>query len=117
MEIVKFILACIGSFIATAGFFGGLWANHKKKIETKIAGVQSAADAKIEKQEERIKKLENVVADLQKTVSEGLGQRLSNIEGEMKGMNNILKQIQGWFINNTNVSRKQVSRIILRKEI
>ena len=24
-----------------------------------------------------------------------------NIEGEMKGMNNILKQIQGWFINNT----------------
>ena len=117
MEIVKFILACIGSFIATTGFFGGLWANHKKKVEAKIAGVQNSADAKIKKQEERIEKLEDVVAELQKTVSDGLGQRLSNIEGEMKGMNNILKQIQGWFINNTNVSRKQVSRIILRKEI
>ena len=101
MEIVKFILACIGSFIATTGFFGGLWANQKKKVEAKIAGVQNSADSKIKKQEERIEKLEDVVAELQKTVSDGLGQRLSNIEGEMKGMNNILKQIQGWFINNT----------------
>ena len=101
MEIVKFILACIGSFIAMAGFFGGLWANYKKKVEAKIAEVQKSADAKIKKQEERIEKLETIVAELQKTVSDGLGQRLSNIEGEMKGMNNILKQIQGWFINNT----------------
>ena len=70
-------------------------------MEAKIAGVQNSAHAKIKKQEERIEKLEDVVAELQKTVSDGLGQRLSNIEGEMKGMNNILKQIQGWFINNT----------------
>ena len=45
--------------------------------------------------------LEKTVGVLQKEVNTNLGQRLSNIEGEMKGMNNILKQIQGWFINNT----------------
>lgn len=44
---------------------------------------------------------EKTVGGLQKEVNTNLGQRLSNIEGEMKGMNNILKQIQGWFINNT----------------
>ena len=44
---------------------------------------------------------DKTVGGLQKEVNTNLGQRLSNIEGEMKGMNNILKQIQGWFINNT----------------
>ena len=44
---------------------------------------------------------EKTVGGLQKEVNTNLGQRLSNIAGEMKGMNNILKQIQGWFINNT----------------
>ena len=101
MEIVKFIFACIGSAITTAGFFGGLWANHNKRVDAKIAAIQSGAESKINKQEDRIIKLEDTVSDLQRTVSEGLGQRLSNIEGEMRGMNNILKQIQGWFINNT----------------
>lgn len=105
MEIAKFVLTCVGSFIAVSGFFMGIWKNYSKKTDDKIKNIEETADCKIkvssEKLEKRISSLEDVVAGLQKDVNANLGQRLSNIEGEMKGMNNILKQIQGWFISNT----------------
>lgn len=123
MEIAKFVLSCIGSFIAVSCFFMGIWKAYSKKTDDKIKAIQAQADektkeaeahaqaeidkvregsiAKSEKLERRIAALEKIVSDLQRDVSLNLGQRLSNIEGEMKGMNNILKQIQGWFINNT----------------
>ena len=123
MEIAKFVLACVGSFIAVSGFFMGIWKNYSKKTDDKIRSIQEQADEKIkeaknnakmeidevregsisksEKLEHRIAALEKNVADLQRDVNLNLGQRLSNIEGEMKGMTNILKQIQGWFISNT----------------
>ena len=123
MEIAKFVLSCIGSFIAVSGFFMGIWKAYSKKTDDKIKAIQAQAGektkeaeahaqeeidkvregsiAKSEKLEKRIAALEKNVSDLQRDVNLNLGQRLSNIEGEMKGMNNILKQIQGWFINNT----------------
>ena len=123
MEIAKFVLTCIGSFIAVSGFFMGIWKAYAKKTDDKIKSIQEQADekvqqvkdsamqeigevregsiAKTEKLERKIAALEKSVSDLQHDVNSNLGQRLSNIEGEMKGMNNILKQIQGWFINNT----------------
>ena len=123
METAKFVLTCVGSFIAVSGFLMGIWKAYSKKMEEKIKSIQQQADEKIkeaqssarteidevregsiaksEKLERRIVALEKIVSDLQRDVSLNLGQRLSNIEGEMKGMNNILKQIQGWFINNT----------------
>lgn len=123
MEIAKFVLTCIGSFIAVSGFFMGIWKAYSKKTDDKIKSIQAQAEeriketedlsrreidevregsiAKTEKLERRIAALEKNVSDLQRDVNLNLGQRLSNIEGEMKGMNNILKQIQGWFINNT----------------
>lgn len=123
MEIAKFVLSCVGSFISVSAFFMGIWKAYSKKMEDKIKAIQQQADektkeaeahaqteidkvregsiAKSEKLEKRIAALEKNVSDLQRDVNLNLGQRLSNIEGEMKGMNNILKQIQGWFINNT----------------
>lgn len=123
MEIAKFVLTCVGSFIAVSGFFTGIWKAYSKKTDDKIKSTKEAAQAQIqeakaeaaeeikdvregaiaktEKLEKRIESLENSVAALQKDLNANVGQRLSNIEGEMKGMNNILKQIQGWFINNT----------------
>lgn len=123
MEIAKFVLTCVGSFISVSAFFMGIWKAYSKKTDDKIKAIQAQADektkeaeahaqaeidkvregsiAKSEKLEKRIAALEKNVSDLQRDVNLNLGQRLSNIEGEMKGMNNILKQIQGWFINNT----------------
>ena len=123
MEIAKFVFSCIGSFIAVSGFFMGIWKAYTKKNDEKIKSVQDAAArqiqkakddaaaeiekvregsiAKTEKLEKRIESLEKSMSDLQKDLNANVGQRLSNIEGEMKGFGNILKQIQGWFINNT----------------
>ena len=126
MEIAKFIFACIGSFVTAAGFFGGLWAKHQKRLEDKIAAAEAGARERIktieaaareeikevregaiiktDKLEKRIDALEKTVGGLQKEVNASLGQRLSSIEGQMKGMNNILNQIQDWFIKNTSRS-------------
>ena len=73
----------------------------ESRAKLEIDEVREGSIAKSEKLERRIAALEKNVSDLQRDVNLNLGQRLSNIEGEMKGMNNILKQIQGWFINNT----------------
>lgn len=138
MEIAKFVLSCIGSFIAVSGFFMGIWKAYSKKTDDKIESIQKqsyqkiketeltakneikkvedtakqeisevrkGSIAKTEKLEKRLAALEKNVSDLQRDVNSNLGQRLSNIEGEMKGMTNILKQIQGWFISNTPRSR------------
>ena len=47
MEIAKSIFACIGSFITAAGFFGGLWAKHQKRLEDKIAAAEAGARERI----------------------------------------------------------------------
>lgn len=123
MEIAKFVLTCVGSFITVCLFFMGIWKAYSKRLDDKIKASQEEAEARIrnaeerakeeiaavregsiakaEKLERRIASLERNVTDLQRDVTTNLGQRLSNIEGEMKSMGNILKQIQGWFISNT----------------
>lgn len=123
IEIIKFALTCLGSFITAFGFFAGFWRAYKKRVDDKIKRVQEEADAKIktaqlaaqeevrqvregsivktEKLEKRVETLEKTVAELQKDVNSNIGQRLANIEGTMKGMSNILYQIQGYFIENT----------------
>lgn len=129
IEIIKFALTCLGSFITAFGFFAGFWRAYKKKVEDKIKQVQSEAEEKIadaetaakeevakvregsiaktEKLEKRISALEKSVSELQKDVNANLGQRLASIEGTMKGMSNILNQIQGYFINHTPSGDKQ----------
>ena len=124
IEIIKFALTCLGSFITAFGFFAGFWRSYKKKVEDKIRQVQAEAEkeiadaeghakdevakvregsiAKTEKLEKRISELERSVTDLQRDVSANLGQRLASIEGTMKGMSNILSQIQGYFITHTS---------------
>lgn len=123
MEIAKFVLSCVGSFIAVSSFFAAIWRSYAKKTEEKIKSIQQQADEKIaeaetksrskidevregsiaksDKLERRIAALERNVTDLQRDVNANLGQRLANIEGVMKGMSNVLNQIQGYFITHT----------------
>lgn len=123
MEIAKFVISCVLAAITVGGVFAGILKGYKKKMDDRItatkdeaAAAVEAAEKAAEKQtaaakseaaasaaalEKRIDKLENSVTTLQSTITNDFGQRLGNIEGEMKGMNNILKSIQGWFIDNT----------------
>ena len=51
MEIAKFVLSCVGTFITTFLFFAGFWKAYKKRVEDKIKQVQEEANKKIEKQQ------------------------------------------------------------------
>lgn len=105
METAKFIFTCISIGLAVFGTIAGLWRAYNKKITARIISAEKDAQGKIENVkkdcEKRIEFLEGEVRDLQKIVGEGLQRRLSSMEGEMKGMANILKSIQDWFIRNT----------------
>ena len=101
MEIAKFVLSCVGSFIAVSGFFMGIWKSYSRKLDDKIEKVKGETTIATDKLEKRIDSLEKSVSGLQKEVNSNLGERLSNIEGTMKKMANILTQIQNWFISNT----------------
>lgn len=46
MEIAKFVLTCVGSFIAVSGFFMGIWKAYSKKMEDKIKSIQQQAEDK-----------------------------------------------------------------------
>ena len=46
MEIAKFVLSCIGSFIAVSGFLMGIWKAYSKKTDDKIKAIQAQADEK-----------------------------------------------------------------------
>lgn len=112
MEIAKFVLTCVGSVIATASFFLGMWHRYRARLEGEIDAAKKSADEEVERArrssaekserlERRIEGLEKAVAELQKELNANIGERLSGIEGTMKKMDNILTQIQNWFINNT----------------
>lgn len=123
MEIAKFVFTCIGSFISVFVFLFGFWLRYKAKVTAeieqeksgtaeKIASVRKYAEQQIKEiresmksnhdvVEKKIEKLEMTIAQLQFTITTDFGQRLSSIEGEMKGFGNILRQIQNWFIDNT----------------
>lgn len=102
MEIIKFIFTCISVVLAIFGMIAGLWSAYNKKVVSRITSVEREAREKIESvkigSEKRIEYLENDVRDLQKVMHDSFQQRLSNIEGEMKGITTILEKIQGWFI-------------------
>ena len=53
-----------GSFVTAAGFFGGLWAKHQKRLEDKIAAAEAGA-------RERIKTIEAAAREEIKKVREG----------------------------------------------
>jgi hypothetical protein len=66
----------------------------KESLKGEVEGERDARKESLERLGKRIENLENnVMQDLQR--------RMSTIEGELKGMRNILEKIQGWFVDNT----------------
>lgn len=76
-------------------------ADAEKKIQAAKAAAEKGDEMLRRDFGDRITKLESDVSELQKTINGDIRDRLGNIEGEMKGMNNILKSIQNWFIDHT----------------
>ena len=110
MEIAKFILTAIGTFLSVFTLSFAIFQYWKKKqdekfdtlkisIRNEITGEKIEREKSAERLQKRIESLEiHIMHDLQR--------RMSTIEGELKGMRNVLETIQGWFINNTSSGGK-----------
>ena len=106
MEIAKFILTAVGTFLSVFALSFTVFQYWRKKQDEKfnvlketlkgeVQGERDARKESLERLGKRIEILEtNVMQDLQR--------RISTIEGELKGMRNILEKIQGWFVDNTS---------------
>lgn len=120
MEIAKFVLTAIGTFISVSGLFFAVFQFWVKKREEKDALFQASvrkemdAERKIsldeiqhERQErkEAIERLGRKIDALEKSVMEGLQTRIGSIEGELRAMRGTLGKIEEWFIRNTPKGR------------
>jgi hypothetical protein len=105
MEIAKFVLTAVGTFLSVFALSFTIFQYWRKKQDEKFnvlkdslkGEVQGERDARKETLERLGKRIEN----LENSVMQDLQCRMSTIEGELKGMRNILEKIQGWFVDNT----------------
>jgi hypothetical protein len=105
MEIAKFILAAVGTFISVSALSFTIFQHWRKKQEEKIDSLKNGLGASIDterkERKEAFERLNQKVDRLENMVFENFGQRLSGIEGMLKAMKPTLDKIQEWFINNT----------------
>jgi hypothetical protein len=97
MEIAKFILTAIGTFISVSGLFFAVFQFWVKKREEKDVAFQSSVRNELES--ERRQSRDEIQQERQERKDSI--ERLGNIEGELRGMRELLKSIQHWFIGNT----------------
>jgi DNA anti-recombination protein RmuC len=105
MEIAKFILTAVGTFLSVLALSFTVFQYWRKKQEEKLEELKTAfkngiAAEKSERKEE-IERLSRKIEKLENMVFQNLEQRLSTIEGLLRGMRPTLDKIQEWFINNT----------------
>jgi len=104
MEIAKFILAALGTFISVLAFSFAVFQYWRKKQEERIDNFKKALgtslDTERDERKKEIDRLSQKVDRLEGMILQHFEQRLSTIEGTLKGMKPTLEAIQQWFINN-----------------
>ena len=105
MEIAKFVLYSIGSFVSVFTLSFSIFQYWKKKQEDKYNAFKTETKESLQRESEArqrdINKLEKRIENLENTFVHSVEHRMSNIEGELKSMRPILQSIQDWFINKT----------------
>jgi hypothetical protein len=105
VEIAKFILAAVGTFLSVFGLSFTVFQHWRKRQDEKFELLKKSIESSIQKEadsrKESIAHIDGRVRSLENTISQRFENRLSVIEGELKGIKPILQSIQNWFINNT----------------
>lgn len=105
MEIAKFVLTAIGTFLSVTGLSFTVFQYWKKKQDEKFDALKDSIKNEVHNErndrKEAITRLAERVEKLENNLMQDMQRRMSGMEGEMKGIRNILEKIQGWFINNT----------------
>jgi hypothetical protein len=105
MEIAKFVLTAVGTFLSVFALSFTVFQYWRKKQDEKfnilkdslkdeVLGERTARKESLDRLGKRIENLEN-------NITQDIQRRMSTIEGELKGMRNVLEKIQEWFIDNT----------------
>jgi hypothetical protein len=116
VEIAKFILTAIGTFISVSGLTFAVFQFWAKRRDEKDSAFKDSVRVDIEterklslaeihqeraERKEAVERLSKKIDSLEANIMQNLQNRIGNIEGELRGMREILKAIQGWFIDNT----------------
>jgi hypothetical protein len=105
LEIAKFVLTAIGTFISVFALSFTIFQYWRKKQDEKFDLLKTTVNSVVQDEEaarkESIARLEKRIEWLEHSVVHGFENRLSIIEGELRGIKPILQAIQNWFITNT----------------
>jgi hypothetical protein len=116
MEIAKFVLTAIGTFVSVSALTFTFFQFWLKRRDEKDNAFRNAIRKELEDEIEINRKnyvyeqSERKEADahilkrvelLERDLMHNFQQRMGNIEGELKGLRNTLGKIEEWFIRNT----------------
>ena len=105
MEIAKFILTAIGTFLSVIALSFTVFQYWRKKQEEKFAALKedlvSMVQKEIQARYDSLARFDRRLEFLERSVLQGIENRLSMIEGELRGLKPVMNAIQNWFINNT----------------
>jgi hypothetical protein len=105
VEIAKFVLTAVGTFVSVISLSFAVFQYWRKKQDEKFDLFKKTIDGMIRAEEQNRKESdtqhESRLRDLESTMAQRFENRLSIMEGELKGIKSILQSIQNWFINNT----------------
>lgn len=105
MEIAKFVLTAVGTFVSVISLSFAVFQYWRKKQDEKFDLFKKLITGMIQREEQGRKESDarhdDRLRDLENTMAQRFESRLSIMEGELKGIKSILQSIQNWFINNT----------------
>jgi len=105
MEIAKFVITAVGTFISVFTLSFAIFQYWKKKQDEKFDTLKESIKYEINTEktdrEKSIERLHKRIDQLESNIVHDVQRRMSTIEGELKGMRNVLEKIQEWFIKNT----------------
>ena len=105
MEIAKFILAAVGTFLSVFALSFSVFQHWRKRQDEKFDMLKKSIEASIKQEtdsrKDSVANIDIRVKALENTMSQRFENRLSIIEGELRGFKPILQSIQNWFVNNT----------------
>jgi len=110
VEIAKFILTAVGTFLSVFGLSFTVFQHWRKRQDEKFDMLKKSLDAAVQNEannrEKAVSHMEGRITAIEYTLSQRFENRLSVIEGELKGIKTTLQAIQNWFIQNTPAGGK-----------
>jgi peptidoglycan hydrolase CwlO-like protein len=110
MEIAKFILTAIGTFVSVSALTFTVFQFWAKKREEKDKAFKDSISRELgaerDERKSAIDRLAKKIDALEQNIMDNLQQRMGRMEGELKGIRDTLGKIQQWFIDNTPAGGK-----------